>query len=111
MDPTITALIVAITSLVANAAMLVKVITDKIKLNTDRAETKAVRDKDSQELHDQVQRLMWENTRIKEDLAFTKTSLDDHQIQLATLNTELAKVSTKLDSALEILHDLKEAQK
>lgn len=26
-------------------------------------------------------------------------------------NTELAKVSTKLDSALEILHDLKEAHK
>lgn len=111
MDPTIAALVVAVTSLCANGAILVKVIADKIKLTSARLATKAERDSDSQKLHDEVQRLTWENARIKEDLAFTKTSLDDHQIQLATLNTELAKVSTKLDSALEILHDLKEAQK
>lgn len=111
MDPTIAALVVACTSLVGNLALLVKVITDKIKLTNDRLATKTERDNDSLRLHDDVQRLTWENARIKEDLSFTKTSLDDHQIQLATLNTELAKVSTKLDSALEILHDLKEAQK
>lgn len=111
MSPTIAALVVAVTSLCANGAILVKVIADKIKLTNDRMATKAERDNDSQKLHDDVQRLTWENARIKEDIALTKTSLDDHQIQLATLNTELAKVSTKLDSALDILHDLKEAHK
>jgi septal ring factor EnvC (AmiA/AmiB activator) len=111
MSPTIAALVVAVTSLCANGAILVKVIADKIKLTNDRMATKAERDTDSQKLHDDVQRLTWENARIKEDITFTKTSLDDHQVQLATLNTELAKVSTKLDSALDILHDLKEAQK
>ena len=111
MDPTIAALVVAITSLVGNAALLVKVIADKIKLTNDRLATKTERDNDSQNLHDDVQRLTWENARLEEDLSFTKSSLDDHQIQLATLNTELAKGSTKLDSALEILHDLKEAHK
>lgn len=111
MDPTIAALVVAVTSLCANGAILVKVVADKIKLTNDRMATKAERDNDSQNLHDDVQRLNWENSRIKEDIAFTKTSLDDHQVQLSTLNTELAKVSTKLDSALDILHDLKEAQK
>lgn len=44
MDPTITALIVACTSLAANLALLVKVITDKIKLTSDRTETKTARD-------------------------------------------------------------------
>ena len=111
MDPTIAALGVAITSLCANGAILVKVIADKLKLTNERLATKTERDNDSQKLHDDVQHLTWENARIKEDLSFTKTSLDDHQLQLATLNTELAKVSTKLDSALEILHDLKEAHK
>lgn len=111
MDPTIAALVVAITSLCANGAILVKVIADKIKLTNDRLATKTERDTDSQRLHDDVQRLIWENARIKEDVASTKRGLDDHQLQLATLNTELAKVSTKLDSALNILHDLKEAQK
>ena len=111
MSPTIAALVVAVTSLCANGAILVKVIADKIKLTNDRMATKAERDTDSQKLHDDVQRLAWENAHIKEDIASTKTSLDDHRIQLATLNTELAKFSTKLDSALDILHDLKEAQK
>ena len=111
MSPTIAALVVAVTSLCANGAILVKVIADKIKLTNDRMATKTERDADSQKLHDDVQRLTWENAHIKEDIALTKTSLDDHQVQLSTLNTELAKVSTKLDSALDILHDLKEAQK
>ena len=111
MSPTIAALVVAITSLCANGAILVKVIADKIKLTNDRMATKTERDNDSEKLHVDVQRLAWENARIKEDIALTKTSLDDHQVQLSTLNTELAKVSTKLDSALDILHDLKEAHK
>lgn len=98
------ALIGAVALLLTNTAGLVKVIAD-------RRATKIDRDSDSQKLHDDVQRLTWENSRIKEDLAMTKTSLDDHQLQLAALNTELAKVSTKLDSALEILRDLKEAQR
>ena len=97
-------LIGAVILLITNTAGLVKVIAD-------RRATKIDRDSDSQKLHDDVQRLTWENARIKEDLAMTKTSLDDHQLQLAALNTELAKVSTKLDSALDILRDLKEAQK
>lgn len=104
-------LIGAFVLLVTNLAGLVKVWTDNAKIRSDRLETKAARDSDSQKLHDDVQRLTWENARIKEDLAMTKTSLDDHQLQLAALNTELAKVSTKLDSALEILRDLKEAQR
>lgn len=98
------ALIGAVVLLLTNTAGLVKVIAD-------RRATKLDRDSDSQKLHDDVQRLTWENARIKEDLAMTKTSLDDHQLQLAALNTELAKVSTKLDNALDILRDLKEAQR
>lgn len=98
------ALIGGVVLVLTNTAGLIKVIAD-------RRATKIDRDSDSQKLHDEVQRLTWENARIKEDLALTRTSLDDHQLQLAALNTELAKVSTKLDSALEILHDLKEAQR
>lgn len=104
-------LIGGIVLLLTNSAAAIKLWAEVQKTKADRAETKAARDSDSQKLHDEVQRLTWENGRIKEDLAFTRTSLDDHQLQLATLNTELAKVSTKLDSALEILHDLKDGQR
>lgn len=80
------------------------------KIDSDRQTTKERRDKDSLELHDSVQKLTWENGRIKEDVSFLKTGLDDHQMQLSVLNTELAKVSTKLDNVIDILHEMKESK-
>jgi chromosome segregation ATPase len=104
------ALIGAVVLFLTAGAGLFKVWTELAKVKAERAEVGAKRDADSQALHDQVQKLTWENSRLREDMQFLKSGLDDHQQQLSVLNTELAKVSTKLDSALEILRDLKEAQ-
>lgn len=103
--------IAACVLLITNLAGVIKLWGDLAKQKVDRIETKAARDKDSQELHDTVQKLTWENNRLREDMQFMRTGLDDHQAQLSVLNTELAKVSTKLDSALDILNDLKEGQR
>jgi hypothetical protein len=103
-------LIGAVILLLTNTAAAVKLWGEVQKTKADRALVGARRDADSQELHDTVQKLTWENARLKEDVQFMKSGLDDHQMQLSVLNTELAKVSTKLDSALEILRDQKEAK-
>jgi predicted nucleic acid-binding Zn-ribbon protein len=103
-------LIAALVGLIVELTLLVKVYRDLIAVKADRTETKISRDQAELQIRDTVQKLTWENARLKEDMTFMKTGLDDHQLQLSTLNTELAKVSTKLDSALEILHDLKEAR-
>lgn len=103
-------LVGAVVLFLSAGAGLLKVWTELAKVKAERAEVGARRDADSSALHDQVQKLTWENARLKEDVQFMKSGLDDHQMQLSVLNTELAKVSTKLDSALEILHDLKEAK-
>jgi predicted nuclease with TOPRIM domain len=105
------ALIGAVVLLLTNTAAAIKLWAEVQKTKADRAEVGAKRDADSQALHDTVQKLTWENARLKEDTQFMKSGLDDHQMQLSVLNTELAKVSTKLDSALDILHDLKEGQR
>ena len=105
------ALVGAVVLLITNSAAAIKLWGDLQKTKADRAQVGARRDADSQELHDTVQKLSWENNRLKEDMQFMKSGLDDHQMQLSVLNTELAKVSTKLDSALDILHDLKEGQR
>ena len=76
-----------------------------------RANTKVARDRAETEIRDMCRQNSWEVNRLKEDLAMTKTTLDDHQLQLTAFTTELAKVSTKLDNALEILRDLKESRK
>lgn len=100
----------ALVGFIIAVTTLVKVITDKIKLTTERAETKKVRDADSQELHDRAQENSWEIKRIKEDVTVLKTHLDDHQLQLSVLNTELAKLGTKMDSVLDAIKDLKESK-
>lgn len=101
----------ALVLLITNLAGLVKVWTDLSKTKANRAETAEIRNKDSQDLHDQCQKNTWDLGRVKEDIMMLKTHMDDHQLQISTINTELAKVSTKIDSVLEAINKLSEARK
>jgi len=107
MDPTITALIIACTSLAANLAILAKVITDKIKLTTDRTETKTARDKDSAELHDKVLKLEFSAGLAKDNIGLLFTQVADSNKQVALLNTQIAQILTKMDSVIDTLMELK----
>lgn len=104
MDPQ---LIAAVVGLLVALTGLVKVWTDLGKMKASRASTAVQRDRAEQELRDLIQKTSWECQRNKEDIMFTKTHLDDHQLQLSTLNTELAKLGTKMDSVLEAIRELK----
>ena len=107
MDPTITALIVAATSLLGNLGILVKVITDKIKLTRDRADTAAARDRDSQLLHDKVLQLEFNAGQAKDNIGLLFTKVEDSNKQISLLNTQIAQVLTKMDSVIEGLLELK----
>lgn len=107
MDPTLTALIVAITSLAANLAILVKVITDKIKLTNDRLATKAERDKDSQDLHDTVLKYGFQIQQLKDQQALTSTVVDDLKDTCATLNTNIVKLDLNVGNLTEAIKELK----
>jgi peptidoglycan hydrolase CwlO-like protein len=104
-------LIGAIVLLLTNTAAAIKLWGDVQKTKADRAQTKETRDKDSTELHDQCQKNTWDIGRVKEDILMLKTHMDDHQVQIATINTELAKVSTKLDTVLDAINKLSEDRK
>lgn len=107
MDPVITALIVAATSLLGNLGILAKVAADKVKLTTDRAATAAARDKDSQELHDKVLQLEFRATQAKDNIGMLFEQVADSSKQISLLNTQLAQVLTKMDSVIERLSELK----
>lgn len=97
--------------LITSVAALLGSITAFIKsrmTDSARAETKVARDKAELEIRDMCRQNSWEVARLKEDMAFLKETSDDHQLQLSTLNTELAKLGTKLDNAIELLHELKD---
>lgn len=107
MDPTMTALIVAITSLVANLAILVKVVTDKIKLTNDRLATKSERDKAEQEIRDAVLKHGFQIQQLKDQQALTSTVVDDLRDTCATLNTNIVKLDLNVGNLTEAIKELK----
>lgn len=107
MDPTIAALVVAVTSLVGNLALLVKVITDKIKLTNDRLATKTERDNAEQQLRDKVLQLEFSAGQAKDNIGLLFTKVEDSNKQISLLNTQVAQVLTKMDSVIEGLCELK----
>lgn len=110
MDPTITALIIACTSLVTNMALFVKVITDKIKLSTERSETKTARDKDSQELHDSVLKHGFMIQQLKDQQAFTNNVVHDLQDTCSTLNSNIVKLDVNVSNLTEVIKEMKNAR-
>lgn len=111
MDPTITALIVAATSLLGNLALLAKVVADKVKLTTDRAATAAARDKDSQELHDSVIKHGFMIQQLKDQQALTTNVVDDLRDTCSTLNMNIAKLDLNVVNLTEVIKELKNVRK
>lgn len=107
MDPTIAALVVAVTSLVGNLALLVKVITDKIKLTNDRLATKTERDNAEQEIRDAVLKHGFMIQQLKDQQALTSTVVDDLRDTCATLNTNIAKLDLNVVNLTEAIKELK----
>jgi Mg2+/Co2+ transporter CorB len=107
MDPTITALIVAATSLLGNLALLVKVITDKIKLTRERADTAASRDKAEQEIRDAVLKHGFQIQQLRDQQALTSTVVDDLRDTCATLNTNIVKLDLNVANLTDVIKELK----
>lgn len=100
-------LIGAIVLLLTNTAALVKVWTDNAKTKEDRASTKAQRDQDSQDLHDAVQKAVWEIDAIKADNGHRQQVMEQLQTQINALNTTLATTNVKLDTLCDAIKELK----
>lgn len=90
------ALIGAVVLFLGSAAALFKVWTDIAKVKAERAETKTLRDSDSDDLHDQCKRNTWEIDRLKEDNAKRDSILEQIQVNVNELNTNLLLVSQEL---------------
>ena len=68
------------------------------KIGSDRESTKITRDKDSQELHDDVLKLKFKVTELDGRSTHHAAILEDLRTQMALLNTNIAKMSVHLDN-------------
>lgn len=92
---------------VALAAYL-KSRTDISDIRNQRAETKSAREQDSQELHDQCKRNSWEIDRLKEDQKLQNQILEGLRVQCNELNVNMAVLSDKMGSLIEVIRSLKD---
>jgi peptidoglycan hydrolase CwlO-like protein len=100
-------LIGAVVLLLTNTAALVKVWADNAKTKADRAETKALRERDSMALHDAVQKATWEIDSIKADNGHRNQVMEQLQTQINALNTTLATTNVKLDTLCDAIKELR----
>lgn len=101
------ALIGALVLLLTNLAGLVKVWTDLSKTKSDRVETAAKRNQDSLELHDSVQKAIWDIQQLKDAASHRDTLIEDLQKQINILNSTLAVTNVQLTSLVDAIKEIK----
>lgn len=99
-------LIGAIVLVLTAVAAYIKMRTDIDKIKSERASTKAQRDSDSEQLHDQCQKNTWEIKRLQDDAEKRDAILTELRYQVNELNTNLLLVSKDLKYFGDALNNL-----
>ena len=77
------------------------------QMSKDKEETKNCIDKESQDLHDLCKENALEIKHLKEDLSSKNEVLDNLRSQVNELNVNLAIVSERIASLVDVIKDLK----
>lgn len=101
------ALIGGIVLLLTNLAGLVKVWTEIARTKSDRADTKAMRDKEALEMRDRLLKAEFNIAQLRDSQALTATVLDDLRDSVAALTTAAAKLELTTDNLSEAVRELK----
>ena len=97
----------------ATAWIKAKAETEKVKaqneaIRRDREVTKQTREADSAKMHDDILKLQFEVTALKDTCVLHAEHIEDLNKQSNTLNMTLAQVLTKLDNIFEQIKEFKE---
>ena len=103
----IAAVVGAVLLCLGNLAAWLKTATDVAKQKADRLLTKQTRDADSQELHDAVQKAVWDIQLLKDSAQHRDTLIEDLQKQINTLNSTLAVTNVQLNTLVDAIKELK----
>lgn len=93
------------------ALPLIIVILGVVYIQSKRKETKLERDKDSQNIHDDILKLQFDVCRIKDDLSHTNVVQEDLQKQISVLSDATAKLSVSVEHFSECVKELREELK
>lgn len=100
--------IAAIIACLGALAAWLKSRADVGAIREERNETKALRDKDSQQMHDDILKLQFQANQNKDNIGLLFNQVADSNKQISLLTQQLAEVLVKMDNVISALKDLKE---
>lgn len=95
-------------SLLAAITLYIKNRADVTAIREERSVTKAQRDDDSQEMHDDILKLQFQSQQNKDNIGLLFQQLADSNKQISLLTQQLAQVLVKMDNVINTLEELKE---
>ena len=95
-------------SLLAAITLYVKNRADVGSIREERKATKAVRDEDSQKMHDDILRLQFQANQNRDNIGLLFQQMADNNKQIAIMNQQLSSVLVKMDNVIDTLKELKE---
>lgn len=95
-------------SLLAAITLYVKNRADVGSIREERKATKAVRDEDSQKMHDDILKLQFQEQQNKDNIGLLFNQVADSNKQISLLTQQLAQVLVKMDNVITTLQELKE---
>lgn len=111
-NPEVIAAVIAIFSGVASVlaaiAVYIKSRAEASSIREERRVTKAMRDEDSQKMHDDILKLQFQVDQDKNNIGLLFQQMADNNKQVAVLNKQLAEVLVKMDNVITTLKELKE---
>lgn len=88
-----------------SALPLLIVVLFYIKVKNERAKTKAMRDEDSQKMHDDLLKLNFRTTALEGVSNLHGDKLDSIEKQVGIMNTELVKLNIQVEHLVKALND------
>ena len=76
-------------------------------MEKDRQETKAARDNDSQTIHDDILKLKFKVSELEGRTVHHADLLEDLREQVATLNSNISKLTVQLEMYCNLIKDKK----
>lgn len=89
-------------------AVYIKSRADVSAIRDERKATKAMRDDDSQKMHDDILKLQFQEQQNKDNIGLLFQQVADSNKQIALMNQQLTQVLVKMDNVITTLKELKE---
>ena len=98
-------------ALLTAIALFIKSRAEVGSIRKERIETKAIRDEDSQKMHDDILRLQFQENQNRDNIGLLFQQMADSNKQIAIMNQQLSSVLVKMDNVIDTLKELKEDMK